>query len=278
MLAIFIMFLASIVAGTFGSMLGLGGGLIVIPVLTLIFKVPMKEAIAASIVTVVATSTSAAVVYVEKHYVNVRLGMVLEMATTIGALIGGFTVAYLSPSALRILFTALLIYTAYNMIRKSGGEKGALDEVYIQLPVDASQDEIDEHVSNGYTPYTVRNLPAGMGASLVAGAISGLLGVGGGLIKVPVMKLAMGVPMRVAIATSNFMIGVTAATSALIYYSRGMINPSVTVPCVLGVLLGAQIGTRLARKVNVKVLTWLFIGMIAVTAVQMIWKALSGAG
>lgn len=278
MLPALLMFLAAVVAGTFGAMLGLGGGIIVIPVLTLIFKVSMKEAIAASIVTVVATSTSAAVVYVEKHFVNVRLGMILEMATTVGALIGGFTVAYLSPSILRFLFTALLIYTAYNMARKSGKEKGAPDEVYVQLPPDATQDEIDEHKSNGRTPYTIRNLPFGLGASLVAGALSGLLGVGGGLIKVPVMRLAMGVPMRVAIATSNFMIGVTAATSALIYYSRGMINPSVTAPSVLGVLLGAQIGTRLVRKINVKILTWLFVGMIAITAVQMIWKALSGAG
>ena len=276
MIAAVLMFLAAVVAGTFGSMLGLGGGIIVIPVLTLLFKVSMKEAIAASIVTVVATSTSSAVVYVGKHMTNVRLGMVLEMATTVGALIGGFTVAYLSPSILRILFTALLIYTGYTLIKKAGKEKAASDEVYIQMPEDASQDEIDEHISNGRTPYTIKNYPAGMGASLFAGAISGLLGVGGGLIKVPAMRLVMGVPMKIAIATSNFMIGVTAATSALIYYSHGMINPVITAPSVLGVLLGAQFGTRLVRKMNVKILTWLFVGIIIFTAVQMIIKAFMG--
>ena len=143
---------------------------------------------------------------------------------------------------------------------------------------EASDDEIDDHKSNGRTPYTVKNYPAGLGASLVAGGVSGLLGVGGGIIKVPVMRLAMGAPMRVAIATSNFMIGVTAATSALIYYSRGMINPVVTAPSALGVLVGAQIGTRLVRKVNVKVLTWMFIVMLGITAVQMIWKAVQGGG
>lgn len=272
------MFFAAIFAGVFGAMLGLGGGLIIIPVLTILFKVSMKEAIAASIVTVVATSTSAAVVYVEKHFVNVRLGMTLEMATTIGALLGAFTVASLSPSMLRLLFAVLLVYTAYNMATKAGKEKGGPDAVYEQLPHDATQEHIDAALANGRVAYRVKNIPTGIVASLGAGAISGLLGVGGGIIKVPVMKLAMGVPMRVAIATSNFMIGVTAATSALIYFSRGMINPFVTAPCVLGVLLGAQIGTRLVRKVNIKVLTWLFIAVIAVTAVQMVIKAFQGAG
>lgn len=278
MLTALVIFSAAIAAGTFGAMLGLGGGIIVIPVLTFFFKVPMKEAIAASIVTVVATSTSSAVVYVEKHYTNVRLGMVLEMATTVGALVGAFTVAYLQPETLRVLFAALVVYTAVNMIRKAKREESAADEVYVELGRNASQEEIDEHKSNGRTPYTVHDYPAGMGASLVAGAISGLLGVGGGIIKVPVMRLVMGVPMRVAIATSNFMIGVTAATSALIYFSRGMINPVVTAPSALGVLVGAQLGTRLVRKVNVKVLTWMFVGMLAVTAVQMIVKAIQGGG
>ena len=123
MLTALIIFAAAVGAGTFGAMLGLGGGIIVIPVLTIFFHVPMKEAIAASIVTVVATSTSAAVVYVEKHYANIRLGMVLEMATTIGALAGAFTVAYLSPEYLRILFAALVVYTAFNMIRKAKGNR-----------------------------------------------------------------------------------------------------------------------------------------------------------
>lgn len=269
-------FAASMVAGTFGAMLGLGGGIIVIPVLTLIFGVPMKEAIATSLVTVIATSTSAAVVYVEKHFANIRLGMTLEMATTVGALIGGFLVVYMSPGALRFLFAALLVFTAITMARKAGAERSDADEVYVHLRSHATEEEFNAHVSNGLTPYRIKNYPGGIVASLFAGSISGLLGVGGGIIKVPAMRLMMGVPMRVAIATSNFMIGVTAATSALIYYSRGLIDPVVTAPSVLGVLLGAQFGTRLVSRINKRVLTWLFVVVLIFTAVQMIWRALQG--
>lgn len=257
-------------------MLGLGGGVIVIPALTIIFGVPMKEAIAASLVSVVATSTSAAVVYVEKHLTNIRLGMTLEMATTAGAVLGAFVVVYLTPEALRVLFAALLIYTAYNMARKARSEPSSTDETYVQVDHGASANELDNHIQNGRTPYVIENLPAGMAASLAAGGISGLLGVGGGIIKVPVMRLAMGVPMRVAIATSNFMIGVTAATSALIYYTRGMTNPMVAVPAALGVLLGAQVGPRIARRVNVRYLTWLFLAVMLVTAFEMTMQAVRG--
>ncbi len=270
------MFGAAFGAGVFGAMLGLGGGVIVIPALTIFFGVPIKEAIAASLVSVVATSTSAAVVYVEKHFVNIRLGMTLEMATTIGALTGGFLAAFTSPEALRILFSVLLVYTAFNMARKAGQETRATDETYVQVEADAPQEHIDTHVQNGLVPYVVRNMPAGMGASLIAGGISGLLGVGGGIIKVPVMRLVMGVPLRVAIATSNFMIGVTAATSALVYYSRDLINPLVTAPSALGVLLGAQVGTRIARKVHTRFLNWLFVLVMLATAVQMILRAIEG--
>ena len=278
MLFIALIFLAAVVAGTFGAMLGLGGGVIVIPVLTIFFKVPMKEAIAASIVTVVATSTSAAVAYVEKHYVNIRLGMLLEMGTTIGAVIGGYTVAYMSPTSLRWLFTVLLMYTAYNMAHKAKTERPSVSNgVYIELPDNATEDEFKEHVNNGCTPYKIKNIAAGLSASLGAGMVSGLLGIGGGIIKVPVMRLAMGVPMRVAIATSNFMIGVTAATSALIYYSKGMINPVITAPSAFGVLIGAQIGTKLVKRINVRILTWMFVVVMIITAIEMALKAVNGA-
>lgn len=275
---IFGMFLVAIVAGTFGALLGLGGGIIVIPVLTILFHVPFREAIAASLVTVIATSTSAAVVYVEKHFANIRMGMILEIGTTIGGLVGGLTVVYLSTTVLQFLFAAMLIYTAVTMARKAGGEKGASDEVYVEVPADAPHAEMEAQIGNGLTPYKVERYPAGVAASVAAGWLSGVLGVGGGIIKVPVMRLVMGVPLRVAIATSNVMIGVTAATSALIYYVRGDINPMVTVPSALGVLLGAQIGTRLVRKINARVLTWVFIVMMAFTAVQMILRALKGGG
>lgn len=260
----------------FGAMLGLGGGIIVIPVLTLIFHVPMKAAVAASLVTVVATSTSAAVVYVEKHLTNVRLGMMLELATTTGALVGALMARSLSDAVLRLLFSTLLIYTALTMARKANGDKSQNGENYIQMPGSATQADFDEQTKQGRTPYKVRNMPIGMGASFGAGILSALLGIGGGIIKVPVMRLVMGVPMRVATATSNFMIGVTAATSALIYYASGTVDPKVTAPAALGVLVGAQFGTRLVRKINTKILTWLFIVVMLVTAVQMVLKAIHG--
>lgn len=271
-------FAASVVAGTFGAMLGLGGGVIIIPALTIIFGVPIKEAIAASLVSVVATSTSAAVVYVEKHLTNIRLGMLLEVATTTGALAGGILAVLMSPRSLRVLFAVLLIYTAYNMIRKSSGERGGEEESYIELPADAAPAEHDEHAGTGRTPYTITHVPAGMAASFAAGTVSGLLGVGGGIIKMPVMRLVMGVPMRVAIATSNFMIGVTAATSALVYFSRGLIDLVVTAPAALGVLLGAQLGTRIVRRVDTRVLTWLLVVVMAFTAVDMLLRAWRGGG
>lgn len=267
-------FAASILAGTFGAMLGLGGGIIVIPVLTVIFRVPMKEAVATSLVTVVATSTSAAVVYVDKHIANVRLGMVLEMATTIGALTGAFLARSLTDAMLRLLFAALLTYTAVTMSRKAGSESSTTGENYICMPGNATQADIDEQIRQGNSPYAISKYPAGMSASFGAGMISAMLGVGGGIIKVPVMRLVMGVPMRVAVATSNFMIGVTAATSALVFYAGGLINPTVTAPAALGVLVGAQFGTRLVRKLNTKLLTRLFIAMMVITAVEMIKKAL----
>lgn len=267
-------FFAAVVAGTFGALLGLGGGIIVIPVLTMIFKVPIKEAIAASLVSVIATSTSAAIVYVEKHFVNIRLGMTLELATTIGALLAGFTVVYINSRALALLFSAILIYTALNMLRKKEGG-GSLDgDTYIEVPPQATRRELEAHISDGRTPYKITRMPLGMAASFVAGTLSGLLGIGGGIIKVPVMQLFMGVPMRVAIATSNFMIGVTAAASALIYYSRGYINPLITVPSALGVLLGAQIGVKLVHKVKVRVLTQVFVVVLIFTAIQMIVRAI----
>jgi hypothetical protein len=271
-----LMFFFAIFAGVFGALLGLGGGIIIIPVLTIFFRVPIKEAIATSLISVIATSTSAAVVYVDKHFSNVRLGMMLEIATTIGALIGGTLVVYLGSNILGFLFSGILLYTAYNMTLSARAERSSNDEAYIEVPHNADDDELAKHAENGLTPYTIHNYPAGMAASLAAGALSGLLGVGGGIIKVPVMRLVMRVPLRISIATSNFMIGVTAATGALLYYSRGMVNPVVTAPTVLGVLLGAQVGTRLIRRIKGAALSYIFVVVMLITAVQMILRSVHG--
>ena len=258
----------ALLVGGLGSMLGIGGGVLLIPLLTGLFGVPIKVAIGASIVSVIATSSAAGAVYVGRGLSHTRLSMVLEIATTLGALAGGITAVLLSPNLLAGLFAAVLLYVVYSMRRlpKEGQATptGLLDTSYTDP-------------ATGQTiTYGVRNLPLGMGASFLAGNISGLLGIGGGIIKVPIMSLVMGMPLRAAIATSNFMIGVTAATSAVIYYQRGFLDPGVAIPTALGVLVGAQIGTRVGGRVRSQWLKRIFQGLLLIFAVQMLYQAVMG--
>lgn len=264
-----LIFVVSLVAGGLGSMLGIGGGVLLIPLLTGLFGVPIKDAIGASIVSVIATSSAAGAVYVGRGLTHTRLSMVLEIATTAGALAGGLTAVLISPRLLEGVFAALLGWVAISLrgLSTGGGSTvptGLLDTSYT-----------DPFRGENIT-YGVRNLPLGMGASFLAGNISGLLGIGGGIIKVPIMNLVMGVPLRAAIATSNFMIGVTAATSAVIYYQHGYIDPRIAIPTSLGVLIGAQAGTRIGGRVRSHWLKQLFRGLLVIFAVQMIYKAVRG--
>ncbi len=264
-----LIFIVALVVGALGSMLGIGGGVLLIPLLTGLFGIPIKIAIGASIVSVIATSSAAGAVYVGRGLSHTRLAMLLEIATTLGALAGGITAVLLSPNLLEGLFALVLIYLVYSMRRGSGerlaiAPTGVLDTSYVDSATGATVN------------YGVRNLPLGMGASFLAGNVSGLLGIGGGIIKVPIMNLVMGMPLRAAIATSNFMIGVTAATSALIYYQRGFLDPNIAIPTALGVLVGAQIGTRIGGKVRSKTLKQIFQGLLLVFAVQMIYQAVTG--
>lgn len=254
------MALGGIVAGFFGSLLGLGGGIFIIPMLNLIFGVEMRSAVAASLVAVIATSSAAASVYVQERLSDIRLGMTLELATTLGAIVGGLLAGRLPREALTVLFGLLLLYTAGSMVRNTPaqGNNGS-----------PFRDNSKEKVM---PEYQVRNLPVGLGASFFAGNISGLLGVGGGIIKVPVMYLSMGVPLKVATATSNFMIGVTAAASAFIYYSRGDLDLLVAGPVVLGVFLGARTGSRIMHQVRTAYLKWFFVAVLFYTAMQMLLK------
>jgi hypothetical protein len=195
--------------------------------------------------------------------------MILEIATTLGALTGGITAILLSPNLLAGIFAAALIYVFFSMRRLPKEDitvapTGVLDTSFI--------DPFNEQV----VTYGIRNLPLGMGASFVAGNISGLLGIGGGVIKVPIMSLVMGMPLRAAIGTSNFMIGITAATSAVIYYQHGYLNPSIAIPTALGVLLGAQLGTRIGGRVRSHRLKQIFQGLLLVFAVQMFYQAVVG--
>jgi uncharacterized membrane protein YfcA len=261
--------LVGLLVGGLGSMLGIGGGVLLIPILTGLFGLPIKTAIGASIVTVIATSSAAGAVYLSRGLTHTRLAMIMEIATTLGAVAGGVTALLLSPNLLAGLFGVVLIYVFYNMSRRKQGDTltgptGMLDSEYL------------DPKTNQTVTYGVKRLPWGLGASFLAGNISGLLGIGGGVIKVPVMTLVMGMPMRAAVATSNFMIGITAATSAVIYYQRGYVDPRVAVPTALGVLIGAQFGSRFGARLHNIQLERIFRWVLLIFAVQMFIKAVTG--
>jgi uncharacterized membrane protein YfcA len=243
-------------AGAVGALTGIGGGLIITPVLTLLFGVPIHQAIGTSLCCVIATSSGAAASYVEHRLANIRLGMTLELATTIGAVSGALAAGVLAREALAILFAVLLAYAGGTMVRQSL-RAGTADP-------------------DGLPPYAIRRLPVGLFGSAGAGIVSGLLGVGGGPIKVPLMYLVMGVPFKVATATSNFMIGVTATASAFIYYARGDVRLLTTAPTAIGVFVGASLGTHLMRRAPSRWLVLLFSLVMFYFAGMMILKSAHG--
>jgi uncharacterized protein len=264
------------VAGVFGSLLGLGGGILIVPLLTLGFGLSLPEAVGVSLVSVIMTSSAAAGVYLEKHVANLRLGMTLELFTALGALVGGSIAFVLDERLLSALFAGLLAYVAFTMARAPSSDHGpeisSLDE-----DVEAGDEEespaeraLDRLSGEGYR---VRNLGRGIVGSTGAGLASALFGIGGGIIKVPLMNLAMGVPLRVATATSNLMIGITAAASAVIYLIRGEIDPYVAGPIAIGVFLGATLGSRLSHRIDLRYLRLLFVVVLLYTAFQMLLRA-----
>jgi uncharacterized membrane protein YfcA len=258
------------VAGLLGSLVGIGGGIVVVPALTLVMGVGIQNAIAASIVAVIATSSGAAASYVSERITNMRLGMVLEVATVIGALTGAYLAAWVSGRALFLIFAAVLAYTAVTMVRPRGrtGEPVA-DPMADRLRLHGS---FFDHSLGREVTYKVSRTRLGLAVSYVAGVSSGLLGIGGGVMKVPVMNLAMGMPIKACTATSNFMIGVTAASSAAVYLMRGEVLPFVAAPVAAGVLLGARTGARLMGGMKNTSIRLVFVAVLAVSAVQMLLK------
>jgi uncharacterized membrane protein YfcA len=261
-------------AGVFGSLLGLGGGVLIVPLLTLGFGLPLRESVSVSLVSVIVTSSAGASVYLKKHVANLRLGMVLELFSASGALVGGLVAFLLSEQVLAGLFAALLLWVAVSMLRRSGRS---------EAPAPAAAAAADDRDPPGEPTFTdtlagpgyrVRRLPLGMAGSALAGLVSALLGVGGGIIKVPAMHLAMGVPLRVATATSNMMIGITATSSAVIYLLRGQIDPFVAGPTAIGVFAGATLGSRMAHRVDTRILRLLFVAVLLYTAFEMAQRAL----
>jgi uncharacterized membrane protein YfcA len=270
-----LMIVGGLAAGVFGSLLGLGGGVLLVPLLTLGFGLPLREAVGVSLVAVIVTSSASAGVYLERHVADLRLGMTLELFTASGALVGGLIAFLLSEQVLAGLFTLLLVYTAFSMSRRREAEPVAAVETAAAIADAPTSASIDLPAGPPDRPrYVVRHLGWGIVGSLFAGLVSALLGIGGGLVKVPVMHLVMGVPLRVATATSNLMIGITAAASAIIYLLRGGIDVYVAGPTAVGVFVGASIGSRTVHRIDVRLLRMLFVGVLLVTAWQMAGRAL----
>ncbi|MBN9686659.1 MULTISPECIES: sulfite exporter TauE/SafE family protein [unclassified Corallococcus] len=268
----------SIGAGLLGSLLGLGGGLILIPVLTLVLKVDIRYAVGASIVSVIATSSGAAAAYVRDGLANMRVAMFLELATVAGAVTGAMLAGMVGGRALYFLFGAVMAYSALAMLRKLREDGGPREEP----PPDALADRLALHGSyydvstGGEVTYRVHRPLVGLGLMYIAGTVSGLLGIGSGALKVPAMDLAMGLPIKVSTATSNFMIGVTAAASAGIYFARGDIDPFIAGPVCVGVTLGAFAGSRYLTKLKSGSLRMLFVAVLLWVSYEMLSKGIRG--
>ncbi|OXT07298.1 sulfite exporter TauE/SafE family protein [Thermoanaerobacterium thermosaccharolyticum] len=264
----------SVVAGVFGALLGLGGGLIVIPMLTLLLGINIKYAIGASIISVIATSSGAAVTYVRDKITNIRIGMFLEIATTTGALTGAYIAGLISSKYLYIIFGLLLLYSAYTMLKKRNEE---LPVGVVSQPI-AKKLKLEgsyyDKVLKKEIKYNVTGVNKGFGMMYIAGVISGLLGIGSGIFKVMAMDLFMRLPMKVSTATSNFMMGVTAAASAGVYLVRGDIDPKIAGPVALGVLLGATLGTKIMTNMKSTTIRKIFIPVLAYVSIEMLLKGL----
>ncbi|MET1233040.1 MAG: sulfite exporter TauE/SafE family protein [Candidatus Limnocylindrales bacterium] len=287
-------------AGAFGALLGLGGGVLIVPMLALGFGLPFREAVAISLLAVIATSSASAATYLRRGAANLRLGLTLEVLTVIGALVGGLVAFAIDERLIAAAFAAMLVYVAISMARPRQGVAAppAPDEAVVEPDPSATDDDpavaaaqtnlAPAAAARGVAPtdapmslraslsrpdYVVRNLPVGLALSGLAGMVSALLGVGGGIIKVPTMHLAMGLPLRAATATSNLTIGVTASASAVLYILRDAIDPLVAAPVLVGTFLGATTAALVAPRVPVALLRWIFVVVLLYVAVQMVMRA-----
>jgi uncharacterized protein len=264
----------STLAGFLGALTGLGGGVVLIPVLALALGVDLKYAIGASLVSVIATSSGAAAAYVREGFSNIRIGMFLEIATTLGAILGAFLAARVSTHAIAIVFGIVLVHAAYQSLfnqKHDLGQATVPDRIATKLRFHG-----DYPVEGKRVQYEVQNVPTGFGLMFGAGALSGLLGIGSGAVKVIAMDRAMRIPFKVSTTTSNFMIGVTAAASAGVYLGRGYIDPRLSMPVMLGVLGGAFIGSKVLVRAPVRVLRIVFGIVILLLAVEMIVNGITG--
>jgi uncharacterized membrane protein YfcA len=263
----------SFVAGLLGSLTGLGGGVVLVPLLTIFFHVDIRYAIGASLVSVIATSSGAAASYVKEGFSNIRIGMFLEIATTFGALLGAFLATWIPTSILATIFGTVLLYSAYSSRKPRSQADRDLppDPLATRLRLNGSFPDLE-----GRRNYNVQRVPTGFSLMFGAGALSGLLGIGSGAVKVLAMDQAMQIPFKVSTTTSNFMIGVTAAASAGVYLGRGYVDPGLSMPVMLGVLVGSLLGSRILVKAETKSLRLIFSVVILVLGLQMLYKGIWG--
>ena len=250
--------------GLLGALTGIGGGVLLTPILALYFGIPIREAIGTSLVAVITTSAASSSVHLQRHTTDIRLGMTLELATALGAAVTAYLVGYFNRNVLEGLFAGFLLYSSITILFRGGKIRN---------------EEVPEVNGEGETvipPYEPQRYPLGLGASLFAGGLSGLLGIGGGPIKVPVMYIFMNVPLMVATATSNFMIGVTAAASAIVYYRRGDILVGLAAPLAVGVFLGSLLGARLAPRIHTKYVAYLLVAIMLYLAGHLFVHLLKG--
>lgn len=265
----------SFTAGFLGAITGLGGGVVIVPFLVSVFGVDIRYAVGASLVSVIATSCGAASSYLKKGYANLRIGMFLEVATTMGAIMGALIAAYVSVKALTLVLAIALIYSAYfswqNQPKPDTPESP--DSLATYLKLNGTYPTPD-----GLMMYHANSIPMGFGVMMLAGVLSGLLGIGSGAFKVLAMDQVMGLPFKVSTTTSNFMIGVTAAASAGVYLSRGYIDPGLAMPVILGVLPGALLGANVLIGAKTEILRIVFSLVLFVMALKMIYQSFIGAG
>ncbi|MBD2499484.1 sulfite exporter TauE/SafE family protein [Anabaena azotica] len=265
--------IGSFMAGFLGSLTGLGGGVVIVPLLTSVFGVDIRYAIGASLVSVIATSCAAASTYIKKGYTNLRLGMFLEVATITGALIGALIASFISVKALTVVLAIVLLYSAYL----SGKPKEEHTDTHSPDPI-ATNLRLNSTYPNaeGLMSYQVNSVPAGFSIMLIAGVLSGLLGIGSGAFKVLAMDQAMGLPFKVSTSTSNFMIGVTAAASTGVYLAWGYIEPGLTMPVMLGVLPGALLGAKVLVGAKTHILRSIFSVVLVLMSLKMVYNSLAG--
>jgi uncharacterized membrane protein YfcA len=268
-------------AGAFGALLGLGGGVLIVPMLALGLGLPLREAVGVSLLAVIGTSSASAATYLRRGTANLRLGLTLEVVTVVGAIVGGLVAFAIDERLVAGAFAMMLVYVAITMVRRRSqgpapGEDGEVIEPGPLVPGTSTDAPGPSGLAATVSrpEYHVKNMPAGMALGGLAGVISALLGVGGGIVLVPTMHLAMGLPLRAATATSNLMIGVTASASAALYVLRDSVDPFVAAPVLVGTFLGATAAARLAPRVPVTVLRWIFVVVLLYVAYQMLGRAL----